>query len=107
MSAEKKSVSKNPSARKTDVLYSSGAANKTTKTLVPKKSSAARIEAVSVKHERLLQRQQQLLQLMRKGGDSQLTTTVAGKINASRTQEIAKSVGIWTASGKLATSYKK
>lgn len=70
--------------------------------------------ALSAKHKKLLDRQALLIRIIQAQGVSAPTVSPAVKSKAgakltskSSVQEVAKRVGIWTPSGKLASSYKK
>jgi hypothetical protein len=70
--------------------------------------------ALSTKHKKLLDRQALLIKLLREQGVSGPGVSLAAKADVppklaskSSIQDVARRVGIWTASGKLASSYKK
>ncbi|WP_143084608.1 hypothetical protein [Massilia yuzhufengensis] len=56
-------------------------------------------------HQRLLDRQQNILRTIRARNLASGTDTV--KLSPAKIQEIAHDVGIWTGTGKLAAAYKK
>ncbi len=62
---------------------------------------------LSIGQQRLLENQQAMLQRVRQHSLVGATYEPPAQVSAAKTREIARKVGIWTADGKLASTYKK